>query len=280
MPDALINGIRLHYEVYGDGDPIVLAHGFGATLNMWSEQIEPLSQKYKVVVYDFRGHGRTEAPRDWRSYNVDAYVEDQRQLMDHLSIDKAYVGGLSMGGMIAMHFALAHPERLKALLLCDTAASNRRLGGEQPEGRAAQEIRSFIVRDLFPLGFAVGRYVPLEHFPQVRSAPPGVKAYVREMRQHTALGLRGAWHALMTRPDVEDRLREITVPVLIIVGDRDQLLGASHIMQERLPGCRFVLIKGSPHGTANWRSDAFNTAVLDFLADVEGGRDVAGEVTL
>jgi pimeloyl-ACP methyl ester carboxylesterase len=100
--------------------------------------------------------------------------------------------------------------------------------------------------------------------PQIRSAPQGIKDYVRDMRQHTALGLRGAWHALMSRPDVEDRLGEISVPTLIIVGDRDALLQPSRIMQERMPGCRFALIKGSSHGTANWRPEAFNTAVLDF----------------
>ena len=81
MTDVLVNGIRLYYEVYGEGTPLVLAHGFGATVDMWAGQIEPFSGKYRLVVYDTRGHGRTEAPRDWRSYNADDYVEDQRQLM-------------------------------------------------------------------------------------------------------------------------------------------------------------------------------------------------------
>lgn len=283
MSDVLINGIRLHYQVFGEGLPLVLAHGYGATLDMWSEQIEPFSRKYRVVVYDTRGHGRTEAPRDWASYTVDDYVEDQRQLMDHLGIDAAYVGGLSMGGMIALQFALAYPERLKALLLCDTAASNRSMAGMQggeSEGRVAATVRGFVLRDVVPLSFALARYVPLEHLPRVRAAPEGVKSYLRSMRQHTALGLRGAWHALMTRPDVEDRLGEIRVPTLIIVGERDALLTPSRIMQQRIPGCRFVLIKDSRHGTANWRPEAFNTAVLDFLDDVEAGRTIEGETVL
>jgi pimeloyl-ACP methyl ester carboxylesterase len=283
MSDVLVNGIRLSYQVHGDGTPLVLAHGYGATLDMWSEQIGPFSEKRRVVVYDFRGHGRTEAPRDWSSYSVDDYVEDQRQLMDHLGIDSAYVGGLSMGGMIALQFALTYPERLKALLLCDTAASNRRmegLQGRESEGRIAAATRRVVVRDAVPLAFAVARYLPLQVLPAIRKAPVGVKSYVRDMRQHTALGLRGAWHALMTRPDVEDRLGEIRVPTLIIVGDRDDLLAPSRIMQERIPGCRFVLIKDSPHGTANWRPDAFNKAVLEFLDDVEAGRPVQGEIAL
>ena len=283
MTDVLVNGIRLHYRVYGEGTPLVLAHGFGATLDMWAEQIEPFSQRYQVVVYDTRGHGRTEAPRDWPSYSVDDYVEDQRQLMDHLGIESAYVGGLSMGGMIALQFALTYPQRLRALLLCDTAASNRDMEGVHgggPEGPVGAAVRRFIVRDVIPAGFAVARYLPLERLPQLRDAPEGVKSYVRTLRQHTALGLRGAWHALMERPDVEDRLDEIRVPTLIVVGERDRLLAPSRLMQQRIRDCRFVLIRDSAHGTANWRPEAFNKAVLDFLGDVEAGRPVAGETTL
>jgi 3-oxoadipate enol-lactonase len=283
MTDVLVNGIRLHYRVYGEGTPLVLAHGFGATLDMWAEQIKPFSQRYRVVVYDSRGHGRTEAPRDWSSYSVDDYVEDQRQLMDHLGIETAYVGGLSMGGMIALQFALTYPQRLRALLLCDTAASNRQMEGLQgngAEGALGAAVRRFIVRDIVPAGFALARYLPLEHLPRLRDAPEGVKSYVRNLRQHTALGLRGAWHAIMARPDVENRLAEIRVPTLIIVGDRDSLLAPSRLMQQRIRGCRFVLISDSAHGTANWRPEAFNKAVLDFLDDVEAGRSVEGETTL
>ncbi len=283
MTDVLVNGIRLHYQVCGEGTPLVLAHGFGATLNMWAEQIEPFSQRHRLVVYDTRGHGRTEAPRDWTSYSVDDYVEDQRQLMDHLGIDSAFVGGLSMGGMIALQFALTHPRRVKALLLCDTSASNRHIGGLQRgsgEGGRGDAMRRLIFRDGIPAGFVIARYLPLDRLPQVRDAPEGVKAYLRDLRQHTALGLRGAWRALMERPNVEDRLDEIRVPTLIIVGERDALLPPSRVMQERIRGCRFVLMRDSGHGTANWRPAAFTEAVLDFLDDVEASRPVEGERTL
>lgn len=279
MADVLVNGIRMHYEVTGEGIPLVLAHGYGATGDMWREQVDALSRKYQVVVYDTRGHGRTEAPRDWKSYRAHDYVEDQRQLMDHLGIDTAYVGGLSMGGMIALQFALTHPERVKALLLCDTSASNNDMEGVTDSGLRGAIMR-YTVRDVFPLAFVVARSLPLEYLPSVRSAPEGIRSYVRQMRMHSALGLRGAWHALMERPEVKSRLGEITVPTLIVVGDRDRLLYASREMQRLIEGCRFVLIKDSDHGTADWRPEAFNKAVSDFLADVEAGRPVEGEVEL
>jgi pimeloyl-ACP methyl ester carboxylesterase len=203
--------------------------------------------------------------------------------MDHLGIESAYVGGLSMGGMIALQFALEHQQRVKALLLCDTSASNRHMEGLQrdgPEGGLAVAMRRFIFRDVVPAGFALARYLPLERLPQLRGAPEGVQSYVRNLRCHSALGLRGAWHALMERPDLEDRLAEIRVPTLIVVGDRDNLLEPSRVMQQHIPGCRFVLIKDSGHGTANWRPEAFSRAVLEFLEDVETGRPVEGEAVL
>ena len=278
MTDVLVNGIRLHYQVHGEGAPLVLAHGYGATLDMWARQTEAFSQKYQVVVYDMRGHGRTEAPRDWASYNLDDYVEDQRQLMDHLGIDTAYVGGLSMGGAIALRFALAYPQRLKALLLCDTSARNFALQGDG-SGSAPGAVRRFIFRDVVPAGFVLVRYLPLERLLQLRNAPEDAKSYARNLRQHTALGLRGAWHALMGQVNLEDRLDEIRVPTLIIVGERDPLLAPSRIMQQRIAGCRFVLIKDSGVGTVG-RPEAFNKAVLEFLEDVEAGRSVEGETAL
>jgi len=280
VANVIVNGIRLYYEVHGEGTPLVLTHGFGATAAMWAEQIPVLSQKYKVIVYDFRGHGRTEVPRDWSSYSFDDYVEDLRQLLDHLGVDTAYVGGLSMGGSIAMRFALAHPERLKALLLCDTSARN---WGLRRDGVPQSGLRGVMRRFLYlrlvrlvPLGFALARYLPLEYLPGNR----GIKPYVRDLRRQTALGLRGAWHALMDDKDVEARLGEIQVPTLIIVGERDRLLAPSRIMQQRIAGCRFALIKDSGHGTNFARPDTFNKVVLDFLADVDAGRPVAGEIAL
>ena len=152
--------------------------------------------------------------------------------------------------------------------------------GDGPEGGPGAAVRRFIVRDVAPAGFALARYLPLARLPQLRRAPEGVRSYVRNLRRHTALGLRGGWHAIMERPDLEDRLDEIHVPTLIVVGDRDRLLAPSRLMQQRIRGCRFVLIKDSAHGTADWQPEAFNEAVLGFLGDVEAGRPVEGETEL
>jgi pimeloyl-ACP methyl ester carboxylesterase len=133
-------------------------------------------------------------------------------------------------------------------------------------------ITRLIAHDVIPAAIVFVRHLPLERLPQVRSAPEGVQLYVRNLHCHTAHGLRGAWHTLMQRPDHEDRLGEIRAPTLIVVGDRDNLVAPSRLMHERIAGSRFVLIKDSPHGTADWQPEAFNAAVLEFLEDVQGSR--------
>src|SRR3972149_5283081 len=98
MPKAKVNGVELNYEVHGGGYPLVLAHGFTSSLQMWADQIPSFAKKYRVVVYDSRGHGASEAPGDLASYDLWTCVEDQRALMDHLDIGEAYVGGRAVGG--------------------------------------------------------------------------------------------------------------------------------------------------------------------------------------
>src|SRR3990170_419584 len=123
MPKARLNGVEIAYEVRGQGYPLVLAHGYTASKEMWADQRDAFSHRYRLVTYDCRGHGESEAPAVPNQYSLDIFVKDQKALLDHLDIGEAYVGGLSMGGMIAMRFALKYPDVVRALLLCDTSAS-------------------------------------------------------------------------------------------------------------------------------------------------------------
>src|SRR3990172_3723573 len=119
MPTAVFNGIRLYYEVHGQGTPLVLMHGFAGTAESWKPQIPDLSARYRLVLYDARGHWRSESPRSADLYSHEVFAEDLRALLDHLSAETAVVGGLSMGGVIALTFYFAHPQRVRALILAD-----------------------------------------------------------------------------------------------------------------------------------------------------------------
>jgi 3-oxoadipate enol-lactonase len=279
MPKAQVNGVELNYEVRGDGYPLVLAHGFTASMDMWDDQLPAFAKKYRVVVYDSRGHGASEAPADLAQYDLWTCVEDQRALMDRLDIREAYVGGLSMGGMIAMRFALKYPERVRALLLCDTGPGLQgphRHWFDALYGSASNLVRTEGV------GAWLKRMWPVlaQAFPPQGQLPAGVRRHLEGLEHMSPDGFLGGAQALRDQDNVLERLNEIRVPTLIIVGDRDLLLGDSRAMQQRIAGNRFVLIRNSLHGTAVWQPEAFTTAVLDFLALVDGGQPVAGERVL
>lgn len=280
MPRAKVNGIELNYEVHGEGYPLVLAHGFTASLEMWADQVPEFAKKYRVVVYDSRGHGASEVPTDMTQYTLEQCVEDQRALMDYLGIEEAYVGGLSMGGMIAMRFALKYPQRVRALLLCDTAAEfsgpDRQafdaLHGGPAVGLVRQRGVGAVMREALE---TLIRALPIPD-----ELPEGVQRHLQGLDRMSPDGFLGGAKALRDQESVLERLREIHVPTLIVAAEWDPLLPAGRAMQQRIEGNRFVLIKRSSHGTCAWRPEAFNEAVLDFLAAVDAGEPVAGEGVL
>jgi pimeloyl-ACP methyl ester carboxylesterase len=276
VPKAKVNGVSIAYEVHGAGEPLVLAHGYTASKEMWAGQIDAFSPRCRVVVYDVRGHGESETPPgDNPDYPIDTLVDDQRARMDHLGIERAFVGGLSLGGMIAMRFALAHPSMVRALLLCDTSPGMSTAG----QWAANRQLMEAIVRSQ-GVG-AVMRSLYTRHASSTGverrdEAPAGIIDFVQRLEAMSPDGFLGVARAAGEAESVLDRLPEISAPTLIITGDGDFFRGASEEMAKRMHGARFVLISGSFHGTCLWQPEKFAAAVLDFLADVELGRPVAG----
>src|SRR5947209_5581300 len=120
MPTARVNGVSLYYEVAGRGAPLVLVHGFACGIRSWDPQVRALSRYRRVIAYDVRGHGLSDAPPEAAAYSQATSVADLHALLAHLKIGRAVVGGLSMGGNIALNFALAHPAMVSALIVGDT----------------------------------------------------------------------------------------------------------------------------------------------------------------
>ena len=113
-------GVKIHYEVAGDGPALILTHGYSSTGEMWAGQIDPLSRHFKVVTWDMRGHGRSDYPEDPAAYSEAATVADMAALLDAVGAKDAIVGGLSLGGYMSLAFHATHPERTRALLIIDT----------------------------------------------------------------------------------------------------------------------------------------------------------------
>src|SRR5262245_51187969 len=137
MPTIDRSGVKIHYEVHGDGPALILTHGYSSTSTMWQGQIAALSKHHKLVLWDMRGHGQSDYPEDPAAYSEPLTVGDMAALLDAVGADTAIVGGLSLGGYMSLAFYRAYPERVSALLIIDTGP-----GFKKDDARAAWNKRA------------------------------------------------------------------------------------------------------------------------------------------
>ncbi len=256
MPMTVLNGVRLYYEMHGHGTPLVLMHGFAGTADSWKPQIPDLSAQYQLILYDARGHWRSESPRSPDQYSPEIFAEDLRALLDHLKVTGAVVGGLSMGGVIALTLYFTHPERVRALILADTGPGFKN-PAHREAWRQSRERVSRLLEEGGMAAFARSPYARADYY----TAP-------EIMLQHDPVGLANVNRKALIPPDSRliDRLPEIHVPTLVIVGADDaDFLGASEYMARKITGARHVVIPKAGHGANVDQPEAFNRAILDFL---------------
>lgn len=244
MPYLDRNGIRLAYSAEGSGPAILLSHGFGLTRRMWQGQVEHLKDRYRVITWDFRGHGESDYPSDPDLYSMEQSIADMTALLDHLDVDKAIVGGLSLGGYTSLSFYAAHPERCAALLIIDCGP-----GFRKDDARADWNARAMTRAEKFE-----------------RDGLNGVQA-ADEHRDAT--GLVHAARGMLTQSDdgVMRLLPEIAVPSLVIVGENDApFIGASDYMAKKIPNAMKRVIPNAGHVANLDQPGPFNAALDEFLA--------------
>ena len=249
MPKIDRNGVKIHYEVYGDGPALILTHGYSSTSAMWEGQIEALSKHHKLVLWDMRGHGKSDYPADPNAYSEALTIGDIAALLDHIGTRRAIVGGLSLGGYMSLAFYRTHPERVAALLIIDTGP-----GFKKDEARTAWNKRAHETAERFE-----------------RDGLSVLKSLSRERSSVThrdARGLALAARGMLTQRDasVMEVLPEIAVPSLIVVGaDDTPFLAASDYMAAKIPGAKKVVIPSAGHAVNIDQPQAFIDAVLPFL---------------
>jgi 3-oxoadipate enol-lactonase len=285
MPVCTKGDISTNYKVYGEGFPLVLVHPFSASLEFWASQIKEFSPKYRVIVYDVRGHGLSSAPAGEENYRLEILADDLHDLLEHLKVTKAHVGGLSLGGAIALGYASRYPETVKSLLIFDIH------GGFQPpadpamkaamaEGRTKGEEYA---RERGMADFARRQLASGTAFPPVPDDEAMQQQYVERMARFPLNGYIGVGRASPWEEEWQQQAADkIDVPTLITVGSDDlpMVTNGTRILHEHIKGSRHVEIKNSVHETARWQPDLFNKAVSDFLEAVEAGKPVAGEIVL
>ena len=250
MTRARLNGIELDYQASGSGPAVLLSHGYSATRHMWDDQHAALGEQHRVISWSMRGHGETESPADPAQYSADLTVADMRALLAHLGVERAVIGGLSLGGYVSLAFYLAHPEMVRALVICDSGPGYRSADARAAWNQRAQERAAALeARGLETLGKS------------------------REVREslglhRSAQGLAHAARGMLAQEGsrVIDGLSRIAVPTLIIVGDQDQpFLAPCEYMAKKIPGARLEVIRGAGHSSNLDQPEAFNRVLLDFL---------------
>jgi len=257
---ARTNGIQINYEIEGSGGPwVTLSHSLACSLRMWDEQAELLRKRHRVLRFDTRGHGGSDAPSG--AYTLDQLAEDLRGLLDVLGIDQTHFVGLSMGGMIGMTFALKYPGVFRTLVLCDT--SSRVPPEAQPvwDGR----IKTALEQGMEPLVEPTLQRWFTEPFRNLR---PDMMKRVGDMISGTPVaGYVGCCHAI-PKINLTDKLSAIGCPTLIIVGDQDvgTPVAMSEAIHDAIPHSELAIIRNASHLSNLEQTEDFNVALDRFLS--------------
>ncbi|MBX3056633.1 MAG: alpha/beta hydrolase [Anaerolineae bacterium] len=267
-----INGQSLHYKQYGTGEPVfLLLHGFASNTYTWHKVVEALAQQGTVIVYDRLGFGLSARPLTWEGdnpYTPEAQVAQAIGLLDALSVDQAILVGNSAGGTVASAMALAHPDRVTALVLADAAIYSG--GGAPPfikpllRTPQMRHLGPLITRNLLGGG---GSLLDLAWHDPGLVTPEDIAAYEKPLR--VANWDKALWEFTLASEasNLPERLPELTLPVLVITGDDDRIVPTAESIRlaEALPDAELVIIPNTGHIPQEESPEQFVTAVLSFV---------------
>ena len=278
MSTVTVGDIELYYEEHGSGDPLLLIMGLAADSTAWMFQVPAFAERYRTIVFDNRGVGRSAKPAGPVHHRRHGRRRG-RPARRRSAVERAHVVGVSMGGMIAQELALRHPERVRGLVLACTypepdeeirlgrANSIAQLGGSVgADGVATARPRRHRSHDDLPDLAAEGVQPGLLHEPAADADAA--------LRRRAAVGLQHRGHhgagGGRDEPQRDRSLHHITAPTLVITGDADLLIppANSDIIASEIPGAKLVKIPGGTHGFNFETPDIFNRTILDFLATV------------
>lgn len=264
MAFARINGVLLHYRLHGSqGAPVLaLVNSLGTDARIWDAMIAAFGERYRVLSYDKRGHGLSDAPEG--DYSLDDHLDDLSGLLDHLGIARLALCGVSVGGLIAQGFALRHPRRLSALVLCDTAPHigsealwNERIATARTAGLVA--MADAVMARWFPDGFRSER-------------AEEVAGWRNLFLRNPVSGYAGTC-ATLRDTDLRDAVAAIATPTLVVVGEHDASTPVDLVRDAagRIPGARFEIVAGAGHIPSIDRPDVLAGLVQGFLKDAGHG---------
>jgi len=251
------------YTDAGAGPPLVLIHGYPFNRSLWNEQVEALSGKYRVVAPDLRGFGESDSSPG--PVTMNRMAQDVAQLMDQLDIPRAVIGGLSMGGYVALAFCKQFPDRVTAVVLADTRAQ---ADTEEAKKTRAEQAEKALSEGMASIADAM---LPKLLTPDTVSKRPEVVKRIRDMMLKTKPeGAAGALLGMAQRDDQTEFISSIKVPTLIVAGREDAITppADSEAMHSKIAGSRLIVIENAGHVSNLEQTEQFNDALLAFLNSI------------
>jgi 3-oxoadipate enol-lactonase len=274
MPFATAeDGVRLYYEEVGSGTPIVFVHEFSGDYASWEPQMRYFSRRHRCVTFSFRGYTPSDVPQSPEAYTYRHFMGDVVAVLGHLSLAKAHVVGLSMGGYSALQAALEHPQRMLSLTLAGTGSGSERVYTEEFRKRAHESAEKFEKMGSAEVAKSVG---PNRISFSVRD-PRGFKEFVDAFAAHDAQGSAHTQRKFQgERPsiyDFEEGIRRLAVPTLIIVGDEDDgCIEPSLFLKKMISASGLAVFPKTGHVVNLEEPALFNQTLDAFLTQVEAGR--------
>lgn len=268
-------GARLYCESAGEGDAIVFVHEFAGDYRSWEPQMRFFSRRYRCITYNARGYPPSDVPEDPALYSQDIATDDIAAVMRGHGIDKAHVIGCSMGGFATLHFGLRYPDMARSLTVVGCGY------GAKKDSREAfkQEAQEFASQfETMGMQAVAAQYSAGPTRVQYENKDPrGYAEFQAQFAEHSAKGsaltLANVQAMRPSLYDLEDGLRKLTVPTLLVTGDEDEpCLDAKLYLKRTIPSSGLLMLPRTGHAANLEEPDAFNRAVAEFIATVEQGR--------
>lgn len=276
MPFATASdGVKLYYEEAGAGTPIVFVHEFGGDHHSWELQMRYFSRRHRCVTFAARGYPPSEVPQAVDAYSQRRAVDDIVAVMDAAGIDRAHAVGLSMGGFAALHLGLEHPQRALSLVVAGAG-----YGAEKQHETYFRDVSLEVARQFEAQGsetFAKTYALGASRVQFQNKDPRGWQEFAAMLGQHSALGSANTMRGVQARRpslyDLEERLKAMQVPTLVIVGDEDDhCLQPGIFLKKTVPACGLLILPKTGHTLNLEEPGHFNRFVDEFIGMVEAGR--------
>jgi pimeloyl-ACP methyl ester carboxylesterase len=269
------DGIRLYYEETGSGTPIVLVHEFADDYRGYELQMRYFGRWYRCIAYNARGYPPSDVPEDPTRYSQDRARDDIRAVLDALSISKAHIVGISMGGFATLHFGLAYPERAFSLVVAGCGYGAEPGKRQQFHDETAKTIASIEEQGMGEASKAYSQGPSRVQFQN--KDPRGWSEFAAHLAEHStkgsALTMRGVQARRPSLWDLTDRMARLEVPTLIMTGDEDHpCLEPGILMKHTIPTAALVVFPNTGHAVNLEEPDLFNRTCADFFHQVECGR--------